>query len=550
MENPTPEPSSSNPAPEPALPAPAETPEPAPAETPAEPGAEQTDPLLALARAAKAARLKPDEEERATALLKERLTGGKVGINTALPAMTEGLPWAVCVNALGAVWEGLTAPMRRHVLSSIAKAETEPARRLRLSLARGLFKVDPAAGLKLAAAAAAGLKDPETSALSNKHRQFFFNVFVGKGKPWLAQLPLGDLKPAEAEALIHAAIESFTFCPPFSQLAILRWIFDAGRFKKISPAGLAMVTKSLGRWNLKYQRQLRTEIAELPPELEAALKPEALQPAPEAAGKTKAAQKHAGAKPPMDEPASPESEAKTEPEAEGASEETAPLEPPEELVIPGRAERLAKEAQETQEPREPKESRHKANERRREKEQPERAETREPRELRRPEKGGRAFDVKEALRGVESYITGLRNELETTKKQLTRQETRRGRPERSEQRPEETLPPGEIEALKRHNARLEETVAALRSELEDLARSGEAVAESRQMYGDTPLADGGAEALKALLSIKLQEAFETYHAMRLEPLDKVFRLDYRDLLGSVFDILLEQGVDLKKITNR
>ena len=88
-----------------------------------------TDPLVQLAQAAKAARLAPADEDRAANLLKERLTSGRAGITAALAPMIDGLPWIVCVNAVSAVWEQLSVPRRRHLLSGVAKNETDPARR-------------------------------------------------------------------------------------------------------------------------------------------------------------------------------------------------------------------------------------------------------------------------------------------------------------------------------------------------------------------------------------------------------------------------------------
>ena len=528
MENPTPAPEPTpTPTPEPET-AP-ETVQPASAEQ-APPATESkpeeiTDPLLQLARAAKAARLSPADEEKAVTLLKERLAGGRAGITAAIEPMTDGLPWVVSVNAVSAVWEALSLPMRRHLVASIAKTETEPARRLRLSLARAVFKIDPPAGLKQAAGAVAALKDPETGAFSSKHRQYFFNIFIGKGKPWLLQLPLGDLKGADAEALTHAALETLSFCPPPSQLSVVRWIHGAGRFKKISPGDLALAAKAVGRWNVKLQRQLKADIADLPPELEAVLKPEALQAAPEKPATPTSAP----------EPAAAPEAAQAAPTAEApAGEEPAPAEAPAEGA-PAPEEH----------PRE-KKPRYEPERRNGDRDHGERPKQQEPPEIRRErgEKPGRPFDVKEALRGVESYIANLRNDLEQAKAQLRRQEKddRRSRPARNEPPP----PAEEIEALRRHNIRLESTVAELRAQLEDLASHHEAVAESRMLHTEAPISEGAAEALKSLLSIKLQEAFETYHAMRLEPLDKVFRLDYRDLLGSVFDVLLAEGVQLKK----
>ena len=517
-------------APEPSLP---------PAVTAAQPpGVVETDALVLLAQAAKAARLAPADEERATALLKERLTGAKTGINSAVGPMIDGLPWIVCVNAVSAVWEKLSAPMRRHLLGSIAKMETDTARRLRLSLARAIFKLEPPAGLKLAAAAAADLKHPETGELTVKHRQFFFNIFIGKGKPWLLQLPLADLKPGEADALVHCAIECFPFCPPLSQLSILRWAHGAGRLKKTSGTDLETVAKGVTRWTAKLQRQLKAEIADLPAALEAVLKPEALkpeaQPAPAAPEpqrpETRRTPRATAAMEPTPGPVAPEHGS----EQEAAPEPAAPTAPVEELIIPGRAERLARKAEEKLTHRRPEPERRKPEPRGPE-ERPERPE--------RGERATRSFDVKEALRGVESYVASLRSELEQTKTQLSRHNQEGKRGGRSARADEEKFPV-EVEALTRHNTRLEATVAELRAQLEDLAAHHEAVAESRQLHTGEPLPEGE-EQLKTLLAIKLQESYETYEAMRLESLDKVFRLDYRDLLGSVFETLLNAGVSLK-----
>lgn len=534
MENPT-EPSLPPSSPEPETPAAQPEAAPAPAETPAQPET-PADPLLALAHAAKVARLAPADEERAATLLSERLAGGKAGITAALAPMLEGLPWIVCVRAVESVWEKFSLPMRRHLLASLAKMETEASRRLRLSIARALFKIDPPAGLKLAASASADLKDAETGALSGKHRQFFFNVFIGKGKPWLLMLPLGDLKPGEADTLVHCAIETFPLCPPLSQLSLLRWAHAAGRFKKLSAADVEAAAKAIGRWNRKLQRQLKTEIPELPPSWEAALKLD--QPEP-----------HAGKQKEAAEPEPAAAEAAPAPEGEAAPARTEPAETaPEELVIPGRA---ARQAQKEAAREEAKRASKGGGEvpRREERSKGERPRG-EQRGEARPERGERPaakpFDPKEALRGVEGYIANLRNELEAAKTQVRRLEKEGKRGGRS--RREEGVEPFPVDAeeLTRHNARLEATIADLRAQLEDFARDAEAVAEARRLHTGEPLPADGTETLQSLLAIRLAEAFETYHAMRLEPLDKVFRLDYRDLLGSVFDVLQAAGVPLKK----
>jgi dynactin complex subunit len=143
---------------------------------------------------------------------------------------------------------------------------------------------------------------------------------------------------------------------------------------------------------------------------------------------------------------------------------------------------------------------------------------------------------------VESYIASLRSELEQTKAQLRRKEETK--PERRRERTPEEQSPVEAEALTRHNARLEATIAELHQQLEDLRTQHEAVAESRLLRTGEPLEEGSAEQLRTLLSIQLNEGYETYLAMRQEALDKVFRLDYRDLLGKVFETLIGAGVPL------
>ena len=541
----------------------------------------ETTPLEALNKLveeAKVQRLAPADEERASALLRELLHGGRQGIVAALEPML-ALPWIVGVNAVAPLWAELTAPKRRYILTGLASAPGEQARRLHLSLARALFKTDPAAGLKVAAAAAAELAEPETGVIPQKNRYVFFHVFIGKGKPWLLQLPLGDLKGSEADALVHATIETLPLCPPLSQLSLLRWINGAGRFKKLSEADVQAVAKAVSRWNVKLQRLLKEAFTELPEELLAVMKPEVLQPR----GGTEAA---AGDRTRRREPSSEAGEAEPEEDLADAPEgatsegqaaaaevgdnldadaeedddddadndeadedpvaESAPA--PEELVIPSREQRRAQKERAEQPPRtrEPRgaSSRSSSRDERREPTRGSRNERHPEHATSREREEQKPFDVKDALRGLEAYVTGLRNELEQTKAQLRRreEESRRGA---RQPRGVEEVGNVDVEAVVRHNHQLESTVHELRHQLEDLAAHHESVAESRLLHTDDPLPEGSAAQLRALLHIKLSESFETYQAMRAEPLDKVFRLDYRDLLGSVFDVLHREGVPFK-----
>lgn len=550
--------------------------------------------LNKLVEEAKTQRLSPADEERASSLLREMLKGGRAGIVAALEPMM-ALPWIVGVNAIVPLWTELTAPKRRYVLTGLSKNPAEQARRLHLSLARAIYRIDPAAGAKIAASAAADLGDAETGILSQRNRQVFFHVFVGKGKPWILQLPLADLKPAEADALLHAAIESLPLCPPLSQFTILRWAHTSGRFKKIQARDFPTLAKCVGRWNVRLQRQLKDLVGELPEALAAVFKPEALKPRPAQNGSAKETSQENGSE--LDDNADApsarqetsqhegsasevdEQEAEASPNGEGESDtpeaSTAPQpdtdeddevdqeedeapeattddaattaalpEAPEELVIPNRdrnrANRNRANRERTENERRPKERQSQGRTDR----EGDRRDAREPREAR--DVRARAFDLKETLRGLETYVTSIKSELEQTKTQLRRREDESRRaPKTISIRSGEDHSTADVEALKRHNVQLENTVQELRHQLEELANHHESVAESRLLHTDAPLPEGSAEQLKALLEIKLNESFATYKAMRMEPLDKVFRLDYRDLLGSVFDVLLQEGVKLK-----
>jgi hypothetical protein len=311
---------------------------------------------------------------------------------------------------------------------------------------------------------------------------------------------------------------------------------------------LEIAVKSFARWNSKLQRQLKTEIPDLPEAFNAVLKAEVKTP-PEAPVRP-AAETAAPAEQDAAAPEAPEAEGNSDGAAkvEEAGAVAVPAKPaaPEELIIPRRASRLAKLAKSASEQPE---DRFKAETRPRERERG----NEEPREERsggnreerqRDDKGRKPFDFRESLRGLEGYVAGLRSELEQTKTQLRRKEedTRRG--DRGARGPAEAKPAVDVEALLRHNAQLETTVEQLRQQLEDLASHHEAVAESRLLHTGEPLPEGSAEQLTSLLAIKLNESYSTYQAMRAEPLDRVFRLDYRDLLGSVFEVLIDEGVKL------
>ena len=232
------------------------------------------DPLLELADEASRHRLSPADEERATQLIRAALLDGREGVGRAIEILPK-MPWLIGVNAVSASWQEMKPTFRTRLLAGLGRIETEAARRVRLSLARGLFKQDVPAALKIAVSVCKDLREKDTGHVSGKNAHLFANVFIGRAKPWVAQLPLADLKPAEAEVLLHVALLTVFSLPhqPPTQLALLKWAAAAERLGKLHPAVLEAITKGLDRWSGKWRQTLYTEIKELPEEIAAAVAP-------------------------------------------------------------------------------------------------------------------------------------------------------------------------------------------------------------------------------------------------------------------------------------
>jgi hypothetical protein len=470
------------------------------------------DELSQLAEASQKARLSPADEERMGTLLKEALLGGRAGVARAVEVLPR-VPWIVGVRAVETVWPELTAGFRTQLLSSLAKEETDAARRIRLSLARALFKLDTPVALKLAVTVARELRDKETGTLTPKQAQIFANVFIGRGKPWLAQLPLTDLKPADIDALVHCAVLAvFTLPhPPVTQLGVLKWTAEQERLSKLDAPALEVLKKGISRWSAKWQGALRKEVAELPEEIVAMLKP-----APEAAPEQEAAGEAAeGAESdsPSDEITNPDAVEETDEDDEDEDEDERDADAPKERpVYEPRPEKSSGDAQ-----------------RERPVYTPRNAGTNVPRN----------FNLNEALRNIEAYANSLRAELATAK---TRQKEERRRPEKSSG-PIITGEPT-LEELARLNQQLEARNTELQERITELTQHSEDLATSMGAMSSEPVSDTGAQ-LRTLLALKLQEDFADFLALKKETNDIVIQQHYRGLLDHVFEVLQQLEVPLK-----
>ena len=489
----------------------------------APPAGSTDDELTGLAAQAQTRRLSAAEEERAAALLKERLLAGKTGVAEA-GALLPKLAWMVGVAAVGDVWAEMKATSKAQLLKVLADDESDAARRVRLSLARALFKLqDVPTALKIAVAVAKEMRGKETGEISARDTQSFSNVFLGKAKPWCSQLPLGELRPADADVLVHCAVVAAFATPhsPVTQLGVLKWAAENGRLAKLHESALPLVTKSLGRWGSKWNAALRNEVQELPEELRAALPalPERAQGHP------------AGAVPLSEEDASGAQEGGSSDDPLNDAGEEAPSSPAQRerpvyvsKTMPSRESGDDQRRDDRAGPR------------------PSPQEGTSPVPSRGPAPRHPQFNIGDALRQIDAHVSWLRSELKNAEnKARPRDEDRRGR-----RRPENVIIQGEpsIEELARLNVQLESRIETLQARITELTADSEDRAASRGALVDAPAPSVDAQ-LRTLLALKLQEDYADFLALEQESRDLVVQQHYRSLLRGVFEVLKTEGVPLQ-----
>lgn len=508
-------------APEPEFAAPADAAPEAPVDTEAvlpivsDDPAGTGDELAQLAEAAVKARLAPEDEERLTSLLKAAVLGGRAGVARAIE-MLPRVPWIVGVRAVEQAWPELTAGFRTQLFAGLAKEDSDAARRIRLSLARAIFKIDVPTALKIALGVLKDLREKETGELTARNAQIISNVFIGRGKPWLTQFPLAELKPAEIDLLVHCAtLAAFTVPhPPVTQLGVLKWALDAGRLEQLEGPALGAVLKGVTRWSAKWQGALRKEVAPLPETIASVLKPAAAEALAAEAGE-----------PAVENVETADEESETE-DAEGdepvAEDEEAP-----------RKERPVYEPR-PQRPREAAEARERDAGRERPVYTPRNAGA----------GGGRPFELKEALRAIETHVQSLRQELATAQTKLRQKDDDR-RPRRAEKSGPIIVGEPTSEELARLNLQLESRNQELQARIEELTQHSEDMAASSGAISGEPVTDTGAQ-LRALLALKLQEDYADFAALEKDSHDLVVSQHYPTILRHIFEVLREAEVPLQE----
>ena len=506
--------------------------------------AHETGSLEDFAARALRGRLNSDEESEAAVVLKEALLGGRTDVAKAVAA-TPSLPWIVSVQATAGAWPEMKPSFRSQFLAGLARTQGEQAARIRLSLARGLFKVDQAAALKLILLTLKLLRNKETGLLEGKGPALFANVLIGRGKAWALQLPLQNLKPVEADLLVFAALHGAFHAPqaPIAQLSILKWAAAADRLTRLPEALEALILKGIGRWSGKWQGALRKEVTPIPESWAQSLKdPSAKQPQPKNRNSAEPAEKTDAGETPEDEQSGDEEIKRGH--ASGEHEDDAHRETEDsgnEDIDHDDDEDEDDDESEDQEAEE-KPSRQKQRPVYVSKTVPNHGQANQPQHAGRRGGGQAQFNLQDTLRQIDNYVAGLRNELASTQKQLRQREDdpRRGR---RNERPAPVVVPGELstEELLRLNQQLESRNAELKARIDELTIDSEERAASSGLTTDSEPPDASTQ-LRTLLGFKLRDDYEDFLALQQEARDLVVQQHYRTVLQHVFEVLVGEGI--------
>jgi len=462
-------------------------------------GSRPEEQLQAIIDAAKTARLSPADEERAVEFLKQTIAGGPKALAASLDAILT-LPWSAGVKAVADAWPETKPAGRARLLKALAESDSDGSRRIRLSLARGLHAQDPASALKLITSVCEAMGGAQGGS-TTKDRQIFANVMLGKARPWIMNVAMAEMKPADAQKLITPSLESCAQAPIFTQIWVLRWICDADKFDTLPPEHIDSIGKSIGRWQPRWHKELRKIIPKLPDSLEAALANATGRPA-----------QHAAPAAPSQEPA-PQDDAPEEgqpaPSQERYDDESVGETHPDDEREPEER-RPAPQQSRAQEPQ-----------------------SRGHRDRDRHQSGAQ-FDLNRTLRDIDAYVGRLRTELQQAQAAARRREPAPDRHRgRGAQQPAAS---GEdIEELRRYNAQLEEQNQELRQRIEELTSDHEDRAATLEISDSL-------EQFKRFLGLKLKEDFADYSAISREALNEVVRRHAHEILGRIFGILQAEGV--------
>ncbi|MEA3162706.1 MAG: hypothetical protein QOE88_524 [Verrucomicrobiota bacterium] len=448
------------------------------------------DELRVIIENSRTGRLSAPDEQKGASLFKELVMSGGKPLSSAMELLGD-LPWFVPVNGALEAWPQLTPAKQRSFFAALKPLASEASRRMRLSIARGLHKLDPAAALKLIVATLESLRTE--AGLDLKDRQIFYSVLIGKNKPWLLQLDLKSLKPAEAQLVALTAMECAAGANPPATVAVIQW---AKPFQPLStiPEHLQQdLGKIFRKWSPRWQKQLSEE--DWPPALKEILQAKSVKPIDENLAS---------------------------PAPEPPPQSFAPQEPVQHSQQHNR--RRPQHQQGRPQAPAPGENRHEKSHRQRLEKPP-------------PHHQKSGVEVPELLKQLQAQFEDLREELQSAKNQLrqSHQPARQGEVQTVETN-------REAAKLREENQRLTETVAALRETLSDLASDNFDQAISRKADSGAPMTDP-VDQYKSFLTLKVREQI-----VNIQTLNRENNVDALPLLlDNILRTLQENGIDLENI---
>ena len=505
------------------------------------------------------ARLPAEEEAQATAVLGKLLLGGRADVARAVLCIPK-LPWMVVTQATTGAWPEMKASFRTQMLAGLAKSEGEAAARIRLSLARGLFKIDHPAALKLIILTLRSMRDRASGLLTGKGAAHFAGVLIGRGKAWILQVPTESLKPAEVELLVHSALHGAFHAPqpPLTQIHTLKWAMGLLGTQKLPAAIEDLLLKSITRWSSKWQGVLKREIKDLPETWLNALKPQVstgpAEAEAEGSGQTLVSNEEQNQQTEGEAPAPKHRKSRHAPKGDKEShKEPQQDSEAEQEISQERADEGSKSGELDEDGAEdgvPEKKPHRDRPVYVSKTIPShsadsgaRADHNQGANLARRGGQGAGFNLHETLRQIEAYASNLRVELASAQKQLRSAEEIQKRSRRTEKPVPLTVPGSpSLDELSRLNQQLEFRNAELKARIEELTLDSEQRATSLGLAEVQPKEIDPCLQLKTLLAFKLQEDFEDFHALEQQAKDIVVQQHYKTVLKHVFEVLQSEGI--------
>lgn len=444
--------------------------------------------LRQMTEKAKAGRLAAADEQAGASSFRDLVLGGGKALAAALELLNE-LPWYIPVNGTVDAWAQLTPARKRSFLAALRLLQAEVALRMRLSIARGLFKVDPESALKLIVSTLGDMH--KSGNLQGRDRSAVANVLIGKTKPWLFQLDLSKLKAADATLIAVCALEACTVASPPAAFAVIEWAKPYAAVSALNEEARSELTKVLAKWSGRWQKQISK--LDLPDDVRAQVgSVKSAQPQPAAPGPTPGAP--ASVPPPAADPDAP-----------------TPAEP----QPPASREKAAK----------PTNHRHAARPAPAQK-APQKPAAREN------------LVISDLLRQVEHRFEQVKGELQAARQQLRNLTPVNG----SNSGGTAGAHSPELQKLRDENSRLTGEIQQLRGTLDELAADRFDVAVSRRADTEQPDNDPLSQ-FQSLLTLKLREEI-----MRFQALNRENHLDGLPLLlENVINVLEAHGIDLSNI---